>query len=262
MAPAQSTLRGQSKEEVDSLNTLLWPAAIPFSKPKQKKKGNKGSEDSKKKRDNYQTFNVKIDPRNDSCDKHNLTEITVPLFEWGTPEDYCQWRTSLEELFNKQGSAHDPVFQVRMYTMLFRGDALEQFTDAYKELNVDNEAKDQEHRLADTIVLEKALNVLALQIFKDGVNSYGIQKKYLRQQIPIGDMDVTDYALKLRTINKWLRYFPIYTNVIDVHILPWLSTHDSVRNGASIPIPISFMHSRAITKWIFHSVYKSTAHGR
>ena len=65
------------------------------------------------------------------------------------------------------------------------------------------------------VLLARALNEVALRIFKYGKDAYKIQRRYMRTRIPIGNMEVRDYTDRLDTISSWLKYFPVETNTID-----------------------------------------------
>ena len=134
MAPAQSTLRQQSPEEFHSLNAMLWPPAIPFIKDssQNQKEDNKSNEDSSENKGTNHTraLKVKINSKKDSTEDDNLITVHLPIYENGTPEDFCYWRTQVDEFLVQKGVENDPDEANSLYLGLLKGKAREQYSEA------------------------------------------------------------------------------------------------------------------------------------
>ena len=65
------------------------PPAIPFEKPEKK------AEKSEKDKENYKSFDIKIN--NEDKDSEKI-EMSIKVFENGSPEDFCKWIEQYNEL--------------------------------------------------------------------------------------------------------------------------------------------------------------------
>ena len=74
--------------KIQRLATCL-PPAILFEKPEAE--SDKGSSEKEK----YKTFDIKLSKKEKDSEK---VEISVKVFENGTPEDFCKWYKQYNEL--------------------------------------------------------------------------------------------------------------------------------------------------------------------
>ena len=78
-------------KKLQKLATCL-PPAIPFEEDDRKSGKNK---DEKYEKEKYKTFDVKLNKKEKDSEK---VEVSMKVFENGTPEDYCKWMEQYLEL--------------------------------------------------------------------------------------------------------------------------------------------------------------------
>ena len=214
------TLRNTAIKDAEEhwrITSLLWQPAIPFDPKHNKKSTDKHSSKDADSSDDEETGKVtlytKIDPNGDLEDGNKISH-KVPRYKTGTPEEFCAWRTAVQEFFKTNGTPNDAGYQLSIYRSLFSGAALETFQKAFNRESKANDDKPINKRKDLMVLLDRAINEVALRVFKQGKEAYKIQRRYLRMRIPIGAMDVREYTDRLDDINGWLQYFPVDTNKI------------------------------------------------
>jgi transposase InsO family protein len=218
MTNTHSTLRhgtkGDDPIEHWRITSLLWQPAIPFhSKETKTKHGSKNGNSSDEEEGDTVTINVKVNS-NDGKDEKNFVAHKVPKFSGGTPEEYCTWRNHIDEFFIQRGCTDDPKQQIGLYRSLLTGKALIDFRTAYNRESQANADQPSKSKRDLKVIINRALNEVALRIFKHGKDAYKIQRRYLRTRIPIGTMAVKTYTDRLERINTWFQYFPVETKTI------------------------------------------------
>ena len=225
MTNSHSTLRGNPTAAYEQHEYLrmkleqLWPPAIPFiskEKKKKKKDGAKGSsEEEDKDEGKFRSFDIEFNP-NDNTDESKF-RVKIAVFDDGSAEEWCEWRTKVDQLIRDK-ECTTSTQRVRVYRSLLEGKALDLFAESYsKRLRKQIEVK-QTDKLAEadeTLVENQALNDVALMVFKDGTDSIRAQKRYLRNNLSIGNMDPEMWAQRLEKINRYLQYFPVETVTAD-----------------------------------------------
>ena len=216
MAPGHSTLRnpqrGDYKEEHLAKTfggNTYYQAPIPFNKTKKlKKKSSKGEGSSEEEEViDTVTFQVELDPGEANSDKY---KVKVNRYKEGTPESYCQWRTTQARLHQDKGVVGDVTGTLRILRATLGGKALTAFNRAYEKHDTTNQDRRANQRLDQSIVLLQALNDLSLHVFANtGVDSVKNQKTYLRKSVLMGNMFPSDFADRLEEINDYLKYFPV-----------------------------------------------------
>ena len=161
---------------------------IPFKKPKSK--GNKKGDDVED-AIHYRQYSVRLDPKSeDDMDKHNTYKKSVPTFETGTPEEWCEWRETIDDLLTSlQFTKADEHYNI--YQSLFTGQALKEFMTFYKQECEEDQPPPAEstssneqtrerklieinnHKMEN---LQRALNQLALEYFANDPASARVQE--------------------------------------------------------------------------------------
>ena len=152
------------------------------------------------------TFNVPLNPDSkDTNEKKETISVKVRVFESGTPEDWCEFRTEVNDLFESAGY-NTTAIQVKVYKSLLKGKISQEFITCYNK-RFNGVPGDNEARLA--AALKKLLNDLALKIFPDGEGATRAQKRYLRNNLHMGRMDPVKFHERLDKINTYIEFFPI-----------------------------------------------------
>ena len=91
-------------EEHKRGGNLLWAPPIPLY-PKESKNNNKKSKEDSDSEDDedktkYCTISLKLDPDKLLDEEGNKVTHKIPIFESGAPEEYCQWRENVDEVFD------------------------------------------------------------------------------------------------------------------------------------------------------------------
>lgn len=213
-----STLRHHKDSHEESLKYLekCWPPAIPFVKPttKAKKKTKTASEgdteedETEDAESKTRTFRVKMVPG----DKHFKDTYTVKVvpFEDGTPEEYCEWRTTVEQLIQDQGHGEDINKILATYRSVMLGKAQEAFVKSYNDnMSQLNEEQRQDPDFIKQLV-QTGLNDIAMKVvFDEGADAIRAQKRYMRNYLRFKNMNPEKFAERLVKMNDYLAYFPV-----------------------------------------------------
>ena len=93
-------------EEHKRAGNLLWAPPIPFypkeSKNNKKKSKEESDSEDDEDRTKYCTISLKLDPDKPLDEEGNKVTHKIPSFESGTPEEYCQWRENVDEVFDRK----------------------------------------------------------------------------------------------------------------------------------------------------------------
>ena len=206
-----STLRQGSREALKKV-AHAWPPPIPFvkatkDKKASKKSGEKGDDDEDDSK--YRSFSIQVGESED----HTYSR-KVAVFDSGTPEEWCELRVAAEEVINELGYQEQPKQQASVYRSVLEGKAADTFRLAFSKQLETRTKEDQGKTETSKAVLKETLNAVALQVFsQDGEDSARAQKRYLRNNLEIGDGDPQKFADQLEKINNYLKYFPVK----DVH---------------------------------------------
>jgi hypothetical protein len=80
---------------------------------------------AKKESSDYHEFQMYLDKKNDMSGK---TTQSVPIFENGDPETWCDWRRHMEDLFMfMELDENDTDKKIQLITSVLRGKALDSF---------------------------------------------------------------------------------------------------------------------------------------
>ena len=228
MAPGHSTLRKAYMAEFEEFKRgtkEVYPPPIPFypidgvktTKTKSsKKKHNNGSDSEDDEYDNkehYITLNLLVDKDAAADDEDNKASIKFKRFRKGTPEEWCDFRYRADEFFKQKDITEDPDKQEHYYRSMFEGTAAKDFERAIEYWR-GKAAAANDDILTDEVILARALNEVALKVFAYRDWSAPIQRRYMRQRIPIGDTPIHQYVDRLVEINDFLQYFPIGSDYI------------------------------------------------
>jgi len=165
-----------------------FPPAIPFEKPAEPK-----SSDEEKEKDKYKTFDVKIDKSDTLSD---TIEYSIKVFEEGTPEQFVQWFEQYQEL-EQMMPLDKPAQKVNVVRNLLKGTYLELFnTTLGDEVPTDKK-------------VQTALGKVALKAFNNDRHAYRRQVQYMRYQLYFTTSNFKKFELRLKQLNKYLKYFPL-----------------------------------------------------
>ncbi|CAB9499949.1 unknown protein [Seminavis robusta] len=94
---------------------------------------------------------------------------------------------------------------VRVQRSLLKGKSAELYQSFYiKRFTQEVTSEDQQKK-----ALSQVMNDMALKIFADGAWAARSQKRYMRNNLFMGNMDPEKFADRLEKLNDYLKYFPI-----------------------------------------------------
>ena len=142
-----------------------FPPAIPYQTPKKKGKNAKEQKDDDSDDESrYRKIQIKFnidDPKSDGA------EWKVPVFDHGTPEEWCKWRIELADLevaypFNDPTNEKQQNIKLNVIRSLLTGEARERFQRAYEEAIAEKKGDDR---------TTSSLNAIAKRAFTGRKNS-------------------------------------------------------------------------------------------
>jgi hypothetical protein len=111
------------------LTTLLWQPAIPFNNSESK---NKSKDHKDEEEDIRPTVTITMElVKGSGKGERNLVAHKVPKFDSTSPEEYCDWRTAMDELYVQKGCQKDPGEQLALLRSILTGNTLKTFQAAY-----------------------------------------------------------------------------------------------------------------------------------
>jgi hypothetical protein len=134
---------------------------------------------AKKESSDYHEFQMYLDKKN-----HKSAQ-SIPIFENGDPETWCDWRRHMEDLFAFMELNEDHTDKkIQLITSVLRGKALDSF-QTYQAAQ--EEANDKQREpWDDDDVLDHILNDMALEIFSNK-HSYRHQVFFMKYDIFMGE---------------------------------------------------------------------------
>jgi hypothetical protein len=168
---------------------------------------------AKKESSDYRNFQMYLDSTNDKSGKSILQ--SVPIFEDGDPETWCDWRRHIDDLFTfTKIKDEETDKKIQIITSVLRGKALESFRTYQAEQEAANDKRKKPWY--DEDVLEHILlNDMALEIFPTK-HSYRRQVFYRKYHIFMGDgTTVKLFEKRVNWLNQCLKYFPMIDHVTD-----------------------------------------------
>ena len=169
----------QEFEEHKRGGNLLWAPPIPFY-PKESKSHKKKSKDDSDSEDEddktkYCTISLKLDPDKPLDEEGNKVTHKIPIFESGTPEEYCQWRENVDEVFDRKDLENAREMGNHFKSFL-RGKAREDFKTSMAHSKEYNRNMEQtSFKLSPKAIMARALNSVAIRIFSTAEFSAAIQ---------------------------------------------------------------------------------------
>ena len=162
----------------------LAPPPLPFD-PKRVQKRNKDKRKSSDDDDdatNYVAFDVRLIPGDETSEK---VRRKLKVFEDGTPEDWCKWRSDYEGLTALPAYASHTA-QVSIINTLMRGKARDIFVRQWTEYKNTNppggNASEREKNKHAGNAIHHALNDVALMAFGTS-GAVSAQKDYMRKYV-------------------------------------------------------------------------------
>ena len=104
--------------------TTCLPPAILFEKSESKK--DKSEED----KDKFKTFDIKINKKEKDSEK---IEISVKVFENGSPEEFCKWYEQYVEI-KEMMPLDNPTKQIKVIRSILKESYLETFNNHLEEV--------------------------------------------------------------------------------------------------------------------------------
>ena len=193
--------------KMQRLATCL-PPAILFEKPEAK--SDKGPSEKEK----YKTFDIKLSKKEKDSEK---VEISVKVFENGTPEDFCKWYEQYNEL-EEMMPLDTASKKKKIIRSILKDSALEAFNNHISECEEPD--KDGKSTEADEDDIEDALEKVTLKVFKNDIHAYRRQVRYMRYQLYFTGTNFQAFLHRLKQLNKYLKYFPISETTTAVTPLP------------------------------------------
>jgi hypothetical protein len=202
------------------------PPPIKFNKGKPKKEKT-SDEDKAKLAIKTLEFSVLLDANSDEdITKSNSVLMKVLTLESATPEQYCMWRASIDQLLKRKKCTSASMI-LTMYQTVFAGNYLKIFNSRYEQYEAQQPApaaststnentrsqkqeKIDKHLMAN---INRAVNQISLEVFGNDTQAYSKHKKYLTNGLNM----VTDaypacdpkaFAERLTLLNDWSLYFP------------------------------------------------------
>ena len=232
--------------KMQRLATCL-PPAILFEK------SDKKSDKSNDEKEKYKTFDIKLNKTDKNSEK---VEISLKVFENGSPEDFCKWFEQYNELKTMM-SLDTASKQIKIIRSILKDTYLETFNthimnaeaklkmkqaQETKEKTKAQEAKEkgkaQEGKESETpkkagegeaqVVtpasitnkdVTNALKAVTLKAFSNDRHAYRRQVRYMRYQLYFTTKNFDPFFHRLKQLNKYLKYFPIPPQKLKVNSL-------------------------------------------
>ena len=180
-------------QKMQRLATCL-PPAILFEKA-EKKKASKEEE-----KDQYKSFDIKLNKKEKDSEK---VEISIKVFENGTPEDFCKWYEQYVEI-KEMMQLDTPAKEIKIIRSILKDTYLEAFNNHLVSVEDTEEPKE-----LDEDDVEEALEAVTLKVFKNDRHAYRRQVRYMRYQLYFTTTNFTPFLHRLKQLNKYLKYFPV-----------------------------------------------------
>jgi hypothetical protein len=160
---------------------------------------------AKKESSDYREFQMYLDKKND---KGGKTTQSVPIFEDGDPETWCDWCRHMEDLFAFMKVKEDDTDKkIQLITSILRGKALDSFRTYQAAQEEANNSRKEPWDEDD--VLDHILNDMALEIFTNK-HSYCHQVFFMKYAIFMGDgTTVRAFEKRITWLNQCHKYFPM-----------------------------------------------------
>jgi hypothetical protein len=148
----------------------------------------------------------------------------VYLFQGGSPEQYCRWRRTMQEVFASRdcddlADLEHIEQQVKLFKATLTGRSQDTFTSTpsnRRRMKMLREKLQERHSRALRCRCSRpSMSWLAMHCFTDGEEAPGLQKQYMLNKLPSIEMPpVQEWCDCLLQINLWLPYFPVKTDSI------------------------------------------------
>jgi hypothetical protein len=189
----------------------IWPPPISFSlMGKYQKPKSSSDKGDKKDEGTYVKFEVPLNNLDPESDKY---ERKVKIFTDGEQQfDWCKFRENTDNLFDTFGCTSQSLDATNkchhLYIALFAGRAKSLYIANYNKINSANAVKPPEEQSNDCDILKLVINETAKSFFRSWDTAIQEQKKYMQQNLFLGDMMPLVFIEQLKCINKFLKYFP------------------------------------------------------
>jgi len=161
--------------EAQAKTLQLMPPPIPFDQPSKKKTRKEGGRKSQEDDDTkYISFDCRLDPKNKHSEK---VTRKLKIFEDGTPEEYCKWRSDYDDLVSYQ-AFNTADAKLSLLLSILKGKSRDRFVMSHDKLKSDNNEASEEDQISADDILKCALNDLAHDVFKVP-NAARRQKHYM-----------------------------------------------------------------------------------
>jgi hypothetical protein len=157
----------------------------------------------------YRSFDIKIDLKNKEDDDTYVCK--VPVFESGTPLEWCLWREEVDALFEMMGVDEKSERRHNLYLSLLKGQGLERYKNAHADWVNKNKEREKAEKYNQGQLNRLIVNDVAKHIFVDWETAFRTHRDYVRRDL---QPDFTSESPKtfienLIRLNKFLKYFPV-----------------------------------------------------
>jgi hypothetical protein len=211
----------------------LWTPAIPFSPTNKRNQPSNDDDDD----DKVHTLKMLLplgNPTNEAQvnaalkNKHQAVEIYVKLFSNGSPEEWCNWRESLDRICRARKYDNNPSQRLNIARMMLEGPALEYFNQYLGEwinhfIQEGHDEDDPQPVGLDELTPEeqvkverRTINSVALKFFDGGAQAYRLQKRYMKNNLKMSKKsNPRDFADRIKRMGNLLKYFPVKDEMAD-----------------------------------------------
>jgi hypothetical protein len=126
--------------------------------------GKKGDDD---RASMFRTFDIKIDLNGTDDDTYMCK---VPIFESGTPLEWCLWCEVVDALFEMMGMDEKSERRHLLFLSLLKGQGLERYQNAHAEWVIKNAEREENEKYNPGQLNQLIVNDIAKQVFVDWEN--------------------------------------------------------------------------------------------
>jgi hypothetical protein len=191
----------------------VFPPIITYDALVQALKKQKSARSDGKKGDDdrasmFRTFDIKIDLNGTDDDTYMCK---VPIFESGTPLEWCLWREEVDALFEMMGIDEKSERRHLLFLSLLKGQGLERYQNVHAEWVIKNAEREENEKYNPGQLNRLIVNDVAKQVFVDWETAFRTQRDYVRRDLHPDFTNETpkNFVENSRRLNKFLKYFPV-----------------------------------------------------
>jgi hypothetical protein len=154
----------------------------------------------------YQTFDIKIDLKSKEDD--DTYTCKVPIFESGTPVEWCLWREEVDALFEMMGIDNKSERCHNLYLSLLKGQGLKRYKNAHTWNLQTKKERDKAERYNPGQINRLVVNKVAKHVFVDWEMAFQTHRDYVRRDLQpnFTKESPKEFIENLVRLNKFLKY--------------------------------------------------------